>query len=83
MARFLFLRGPILPTLSRQALYDLVWSKPMKMLAAEHGISDVGLKKVFAKAAIPAPDRGYWAKRAAGRPTRQPPLGPRGSRHAG
>ena len=66
-----------MPSLTRQALYELVWSKPMKTLAAEHGISDVGLKKVCAKAAIPVPERGYWAKRAADRPTRQPPLGPR------
>lgn len=63
-----------MPSLSRQALYDLVWSAPMKTLAAAHGISDVGLKKVCAKAGIPVPERGYWAKHAAGRPIRQPSL---------
>lgn len=57
--------------LCRQALYDLVWSTPMKTLAAQFGISDVGLKKTCARAAIPTPDRGYWAKREAGKHTVQ------------
>jgi len=57
--------------LCRQELYDLVWSTPMKTLAAQFGISDAGLKKTCARAAIPAPDRGYWAKKAAGKETFQ------------
>lgn len=55
----------------RQELYDLVWSTPMKTLAAQFGISDVGLKKSCARAMIPTPDRGYWAKRQAGKRTEQ------------
>jgi hypothetical protein len=55
-------------TLSRQELYDLVWSAPIRTLAATYGISDVWLKKVCAGAQIPTPDRGYWAKLAAGKP---------------
>lgn len=55
----------------RQELYDLVWTTPMKTLAAQLGISDVGLKKTCARANIPTPDRGYWAKREAGKPTVQ------------
>ena len=31
----------ILITLSRSALYELVWSKPARDLAADFGISDV------------------------------------------
>jgi len=57
--------------LSRQELYDLVWSTPMKTLAAQFGLSDVGLKKTCARATIPTPDRGYWAKREAGKETIQ------------
>src|SRR5579862_2060904 len=57
--------------LSRQELYDLVWSTPMKTLAAQFGLSDVGLKKICARATIPTPDRGYWAKREAGKETIQ------------
>jgi hypothetical protein len=48
--------------LSRKALYDLVWSEPIKTLAARFGISDVGLKKTCARAAIPTPERGFSAK---------------------
>jgi len=32
-------------TLSRTALYDLVWSKPVRDVAKEFGISDVALAK--------------------------------------
>ncbi len=57
--------------LSRQALYDLVWSQPIKTLSVRFGISDVALKKTCAKADIPTPDRGYWAKREAGKDVEQ------------
>lgn len=57
--------------LSRQELYDLVWSKPVMNLAIRFGISDVALKKTCSRAAIPTPDRGYWAKKQAGKPTIQ------------
>jgi hypothetical protein len=53
--------------LSRAELYALVWSEPMKSLAARFGISDVALKKTCARAEIPTPDRGYWAKKEAGK----------------
>jgi len=53
--------------LSRKTLYDLVWSEPMKTLSARFGISDVALKKTCARAGIPTPDRGYWAKKDAGK----------------
>jgi hypothetical protein len=57
--------------LSRKTLYDLVWSEPMKNLSARFGISDVALKKTCVRAGIPTPDRGYWAKKDAGRKTFQ------------
>jgi hypothetical protein len=57
--------------LSRQQLYDLVWSTPMRTLAAQFGISDVGLKKTCYRAVIPTPDRGHWAKKEAGKKTFQ------------
>jgi hypothetical protein len=57
--------------LSRQELYDLVWSEPVMNLAIRFGISDVALKKTCARASIPTPDRGYWAKKQAGKPTIQ------------
>lgn len=59
---------------TRSELYDLVWSKPMRTLAAELGISDVGLTKVCKRHQIPTPRRGYWNKKEAGYKVRQTPL---------
>jgi hypothetical protein len=59
---------------SRKELYDLVWSEPMKTLASRFGISDVALKKTCEHAAIPTPERGYWARKDAGKETVQAPL---------
>lgn len=64
--------------LTREALYELVWSKPKTALAKEFGISDVALGKACARARVPVPPRGYWATRAVGKPVRQIPLPPRG-----
>jgi hypothetical protein len=58
-------------TLTRQQLYDRVWSKPVDQLAREFGISDVGLGKACRRHGIPVPPRGYWAKKAAGHRVRQ------------
>jgi len=49
----------------------------MKNLAVRFGISDVALKKICARAAIPTPDRGYWARKEAGKSTPQPALAER------
>ena len=61
-------------TLTRQQLYDRVWSKPVDQLAKEFGISNVGLGKACRRHGIPVPPRGYWAKKAAGHRLRQVPL---------
>jgi hypothetical protein len=53
--------------LNRKALYDLVWSEPMMTLSARFGISDVALKETCARAGVPTPERGYWAKKEAGK----------------
>ncbi|MDX5365481.1 MAG: hypothetical protein RIE84_14385 [Parvibaculum sp.] len=54
---------------TRQELYELVWSIPMTKLAERYGISGNGLAKACRKAAIPVPERGYWAKLQAGKKT--------------
>jgi hypothetical protein len=51
-----------LTTISREALYDLVWTERVRTIAQRMGVSDVWLKKCCSKADIPVPDRGYWAK---------------------
>jgi len=42
-------------TLTREELYERVWSKPATKLAAEFGISDVALGKICRKLNIPKP----------------------------
>lgn len=59
---------------SRQALYDLVWSRPMSAVAAELSLSSNGLSKICDRLLIPYPGRGYWSKAAAGRAPERTPL---------
>src|SRR5882724_6216619 len=54
-------------TFTREHLYDLVWSEPMRSLATRYLISDRGLAKACAGARIPVPPPGYWAKVQAGK----------------
>lgn len=61
-------------TLTREQLYELVWQTPMIRLAGRFGISDVGLSKICRRLEIPTPPVGWWAKKAAGRKVRTPPL---------
>ncbi len=59
---------------SRVELFELVWAKPMTHLAKELGLSDVGLRKICVKYAIPLPARGYWARLQVGRQDPRPEL---------
>jgi hypothetical protein len=61
-------------TLTRQTLYDLVWSKPMVEVAQEFNMSDRGLAKRCAAVDVPVPPRGYWARKAAGQDPEKIPL---------
>lgn len=60
--------------LSREELYELVWSEPMSTLAARFGISDNGLRKRCKAMNVPTPSRGYWEKVKGGRRVRKAPL---------
>lgn len=62
---------------TRKELYELVWSQPMKTVAASVGISDVALAKHCKKADIPVPSRGYWARKQAGKSVTRIALPPR------
>lgn len=64
--------------LTRQELYDLVWSEPISVIAKRVALSDVGFAKACRRAGVPIPERGYWAKRKAGKPVGQPALPARG-----
>jgi hypothetical protein len=43
-------------------LFERAWATPMRTLAKEFGISDVGLAKLCRRHQIPLPGRGYWAR---------------------
>jgi len=60
--------------ITRETLYQLVWAKPLTILAEEFGISDVGLAKICKRLNVPRPFRGYWQLVAAGRKIAIPPL---------
>ena len=65
---------PTAADLTREQLYDLVWTKPIRTLAAEYGLSDVGLAKLCKRHNVPTPARGHWAKLEAGKPVTKEPL---------
>jgi len=59
---------------SREALYEEVWSDPATVVAPRCRLSDVGQVKACKRLRIPVPGRGYLAKVTAGRPTRKLPV---------
>lgn len=58
----------------RQSLYDAVWSRPVREVAKDFGLSDRGLALLCKRHKIPVPPRGYWAKKQAGQKVKQPTL---------
>lgn len=60
--------------MTREELHALVWSQPMRTVAKSLGVSDVALAKRCRKANVPAPPRGWWARKEAGQPVVTPPL---------
>jgi len=63
-------------TLSREALYELVWAEPMLKVAEKFGVSSSYLARVCTALNVPRPERGYWAKVGAGHKIAVPPLPP-------
>jgi hypothetical protein len=63
--------------LTREQLYELVWTEPIRRLSKRIGISDVAIAKHCRKLGIPIPERGYWNKLQAGHKVTKPELPPR------
>jgi hypothetical protein len=61
-------------SLTREQLYELVWSKPMQHIAKDYGVSDRSMAKLCARNQVPVPPRGHWAKKISGYKIDQPPL---------
>lgn len=53
-------------TITREALYALVWSAPGLEVSLQLGISDVYLGFVCTALDVPRPSRGYWRRRETG-----------------
>lgn len=60
--------------ITREEIFDAVWSRPMVQVARDYGISDVGLKKICKKMAVPTPGRGYWRRKEQGYKVTTPKL---------
>lgn len=60
--------------MTRQQLYDLVWSRSMGEAAASIPMSHVSLKKLCAKHEVPVPPQGHWRKSPARQATDKEPL---------
>lgn len=67
-----------MPVFTRSELYDLLWSAPASKVAKDLRMSDVALGKAAKRHGIPTPERGYWAKIAAGKHPAKSRLPPRG-----
>jgi len=60
----------------RERIYEEIWAEPMIKVAKRYNVSDVALAKVCRKLNIPRPGRGYWEKKAAGKPVSKRPALP-------
>ena len=52
--------------LTRETLYEPVWSEPIVRVASRLGLPGRGLGKLCARYQIPVPPRGWWAKKQHG-----------------
>lgn len=61
---------------SREDLYQQVWSEPVIKAAQKYGITGTALSKVCRKAGVPVPPVGYWQRLQYGYKPERPPLPP-------
>lgn len=59
---------------TREQLYQRVWSKPLRVVAKEVGVSGNALAKICSRLLVPYPARGHWAKISGGKAPNPPPL---------
>jgi len=58
---------PVRFTITRQELYDLVWSKPLAKAAEELGITKAGLGHLCGMNSVPRPSSLFWNHKAIGK----------------
>lgn len=59
---------------SKEELYELVWSVPMVKVAEKFKVSGSYMARVCSTLHVPRPERGYWAKLAVGKAPEKPRL---------
>ena len=59
---------------SREELYELVWSTPMTKVAAKFSVSGSYMAPVCSILNVPRPERGYWARLEFGKAAARPDL---------
>lgn len=60
--------------ITREALYEQVWSTPIMHLAEKFGVSGSYLARVCTALNVPRPPVGYWQKKAVGKDRPRPDL---------
>ena len=60
--------------ISREGLYELVWSVPMTRVGEKFKVSGSYMARVCVTLRVPRPERGYWAKLAVGKAPKKPSL---------
>jgi hypothetical protein len=59
---------------SREELYELVWSNPMTKVAEKFSVSGSYMARVCSVLNVPRPERGYWTKLEVGKAPARPAL---------
>lgn len=60
--------------ISREELYELVWSMPMTKVGEKFKLSGSYMARVCANLRVPRPERGYWAELVVRKAPEKPPL---------
>lgn len=60
--------------ITRQDLYEQVWSQPITKIAKQYGVSNAAIIKICKMMEIPRPKAGHWAKVEHGRVPPKEPL---------
>src|SRR5690606_14462010 len=65
---------PRTSVITREELYERVWSAPMIKVVEKFDVSGSYLARVCTALRVPRPERGYWAKLAVGKAPKRPAL---------
>lgn len=71
-----FTGGNLAVSVTREKLYDEIWTEPITKVSKRYGVSDSYLIRILKNLNIPRPPRGYWAMADAGIFANRPSLPP-------